>query len=270
MTNPPDKDQSLPEAAGNIADQLREEIAERERLISDLDAFSHMVAHDLKSPVTAISGYAFLLSKRLANSDDIHALRFVEIISQTSHRMGMIIDELLLLASVRQQDIVMRPIDMECILGVVMERLSYMIHEFQAEITQPSFWPTVMGYDAWVEEIWVNYLSNAIKYGGMPPRVDVGVTIQTNGMARFWVQDNGEGLPPDRLSQLFSPFTRLDQVRISGYGLGLSIVKRIVEKLGGEVGIESSGIPGQGSKFSFTLALANQTTQAIPENQNLE
>jgi signal transduction histidine kinase len=267
MTNPLNKDKTLPEAAGNIADQLRAEIAERERLISDLDAFSHMVAHDLKSPVTAISGYAFLLSKRLADSDDIHALRFIEIISQTSHRMGMIIDELLLLASVRQQDVILRPVDMECILGVVIERLSYMIHDFQAEITQPTSWPAVLGYDAWVEEIWVNYLSNAIKYGSTPPRLDVGVTIQTNGMARFWVQDNGEGLPPDRLSDLFSPFTRLDQVRISGYGLGLSIVKRIVEKLGGEVDIESSGVPGEGSKFSFTLPLTDPAAKAASENK---
>lgn len=72
-------------------------------------------------------------------------------------------------------------------------------------------------------------------------------------MVRFWVRDNGPGLTPDQQAQLFTPFERLHQARAEGHGLGLSIVKRIVEKLGGEVGVESDGVPGQGSTFYFTL-----------------
>jgi two-component system sensor histidine kinase/response regulator len=70
---------------------------------------------------------------------------------------------------------------------------------------------------------------------------------------RFWVRDNGPGLTPEQQARLFAPFTRLDRVRAQGHGLGLSIVRRIVEKLGGSVGVESSGVPGQGSVFYFTL-----------------
>ncbi len=80
------------------------------------------------------------------------------------------------------------------------------------------------------------------------------LTTQVDGMVRFWVRDNGPGLTPEDQTRLFVPFTRLDQIRVEGHGLGLSIVRRIVEKLGGQVGVESEGLPGRGSVFSFTLS----------------
>jgi two-component system sensor histidine kinase/response regulator len=99
--------------------------------------------------------------------------------------------------------------------------------------------------------VWANYISNAIKYGGRPPHIELGATAQDDGMVRFWVRDNGAGLTPEEQTRLFIPFTRLDQVQVKGHGLGLSIVRRIVGKLGGQVGVESQ--VGQGSVFSFTL-----------------
>jgi two-component system sensor histidine kinase/response regulator len=127
----------------------------------------------------------------------------------------------------------------------------HMIKESEAEILEPDTWPTALGYGPWVEEIWVNYISNGIKHGGQPPRVQLDATLVSNGCVRFWVRDNGHGLTREEQGQLFTPFTRLSQVRATGHGLGLSIVRRIVEKLGGEVGIES--LVGDGSIFSFTL-----------------
>jgi two-component system, sensor histidine kinase and response regulator len=102
-----------------------------------------------------------------------------------------------------------------------------------------------------VAEVWANYLSNAIKYGGDPPRAELGADLPADGRVRFWVRDNGPGLSPEDQARLFAPFERLHQVRAQGHGLGLSIVRRIVEKLGGEVGVESA--VGQGSTFWFTL-----------------
>jgi signal transduction histidine kinase len=133
-----------------------------------------------------------------------------------------------------------------------------MIQTCRAEIVLPdaSAWPEALGYAPWVEEIWVNYLSNALKYGGTPAaslRVELGATAQDDGMVRFWVRDNGPGLSPEEQAQLFTPFTRLDRVRAKGHGLGLSIVRRIVERLGGQAGVESQGVSGRGSVFYFTL-----------------
>jgi len=84
--------------------------------------------------------------------------------------------------------------------------------------------------------------------------VTVGSAPHDDGMVRFWVKDNGAGIPLEKQAQLFTPFERLGQVNVEGHGLGLSIVRRIVEKFGGQVSIQSE--PGQGSEFSFTLPAA--------------
>jgi two-component system, sensor histidine kinase and response regulator len=102
-----------------------------------------------------------------------------------------------------------------------------------------------------VEEIWVNYLSNGLKYSGQPPRLKLGAT-KSGDVIRFWVRDNGPGLSQEAIAKLFTPFTRLHKATVEeGHGLGLSIVQRIVKKLGGEVGVESQ--LGVGSVFYFTL-----------------
>jgi len=166
--------------------------------------------------------------------------------------MRNIIRELLLLASVRKAEIEITPLeDMAGIVAEAQQRLDYMIEEYKAEIILPEAWPVALGYGPWIEEVWANYISNAIKYGGQPPRIELGTDSQESGMIRFWIHDNGLGLTPEEQSRLFAPFTRLDQVRAKGYGLGLSIVQRIVRKLGGQVEVESK--LGQGSTFSFTL-----------------
>jgi signal transduction histidine kinase len=148
------------------------------------------------------------------------------------------------------------PLDSAQIVTEARERLANVIEECQAEVITPDTWPEALGYGPWIEEVIVNYLSNAIKYGGRPPRVELGGTAQADGMVRFWVRDNGPGIPPEAQTQLFTPFTRLDRVRANGHGLGLSIVRRIVEKLGGQVGVESA--QDQGSVFSFTLPSVRQ------------
>jgi signal transduction histidine kinase len=146
---------------------------------------------------------------------------------------------------------------MDQILVEANKRLAHLVGEYQPHIVWPDTWPAALGYGPWVEEVWTNYISNAIKYGGQPPRVELGATVQTDDMVRFWVRDNGPGLTPQEQARLFTLFTRLDQVRAKGHGLGLSIVRRIVEKLGGQVSVESQ--VGSGSVFSFTLPAAPHT-----------
>jgi signal transduction histidine kinase len=108
-----------------------------------------------------------------------------------------------------------------------------------------------LGYAPWVEAAWVNYLSNAVRYGGTPPHIELGCTRQADGMIRFWVRDGGPGISPEQQVRLFQPFEQVNKIRAKGHGLGLSIVRRIIEKLGGKVGVESA--VGQGSTFWFTL-----------------
>jgi len=226
--------------------------AERERLIAELDAFSHTVAHDLKNPLSVLQFSSNMLETMFDQMPEDIRNNTLFRIQMSVRKMGDIINALLLLASVRKQEQITKlPLDMKPIVTEALDRLKIEVKESHAEIIFADTFPISLGYAPWVEEIWVNYLSNALKYGGDPPIVEVGAEILPDNSARFWIKDNGGGLSPEDHDKLFTPFTRLNQVDIKGHGLGLSIVQRIVERLGGTIGVDSE--IGKGSKFYFTL-----------------
>lgn len=239
-----------------LVDALRQHANDLQARNEELDAFSHMVAHDLKNPLSLTIGYAQFLKKRHGAVLDADGNKCVEQIEQSGVKMSNIIDELLHLAKIRSTEVPTEALDMGDVAAMAELRLTNMIEEYGAEVIWPDSWPSALGHDAWIEEVWVNYLSNALKYGGRPPKIELGWTPEDNGMIRFWVRDNGRGLTPEERAKLFTPFTRLGQTRVEGHGLGLSIVRRIVEKLGGSAGVESE--VGKGSTFSFTLPAADQ------------
>ncbi len=235
---------------------LSQSIAELQARNEELDAFAHTVAHDLKNPVHLIVNYAHLLTRDNATLSDDERRRSLKAIKQSGYRISAIINELLLLAELHKSEVETAPLDMVRIVTESISHLSDRIRATQAEIVWPvaSAWPVAWGHGPWVEEVWANYLGNALKYGGTPiaaPCIELGATRQPDDMVRYWVRDHGPGLTPEAQSLLFTPFTRLDQVRPRGHGLGLSIARRIVEKLGGQVGVESH--VGEGSTFYFTL-----------------
>jgi signal transduction histidine kinase len=239
-----------------LVEALRRQAAELQARNEELDAFSQTVAHDLKNPLLLILGYAEVLDGTgMAELRDDWR-QSVRSIIQSGYKMNNIIDALLLLSRVRDADVDLDVLDMADIVEQVQQRLAFTIWECGAQITvHPSTWLPALGYAPWVEEVWINYLANALKYGGAPPRIELGSERApgVEGQVRFWVRDYGRGIAPHDQARLFTPFTRLAQVRSQGYGLGLSIVRRIVEKLGGQVGVESEGVPGRGSLFYFTL-----------------
>jgi signal transduction histidine kinase len=237
---------------------LRQQTLELQTRNEELDAFAHTAAHDLKNPLALIVSLAYALDENYASLSGEQLKEHLHIVKNTAFKMCNIIDELLLLAEVRKAEVQLEPLDMAAAVAAARERLIQMIDEYQGTIIMPSTWPPALGYRPWVEEVWANYLSNAMKYGGCPPRVELGATPQPDGMVRFWVRDSGPGLTPEDLARLFNPFTQLSRIRVSGYGLGLSIARRIVEKLGGQVGAESQA--GQGSLFFFTLPAAPSQT----------
>jgi signal transduction histidine kinase len=232
---------------------LRQYTVQLQTRNEELDAFVHTVAHDLKVPLTSIIGYNEVLRKEWHTMPGEEQQELSQAITDTAFKMNKIVNELLLLAEVRKEDIRVEQLDMGLIVAAAKKRLAYMIEQHRSEIILPDTWPTALGYGPWIEEVWVNYISNAIKYGGQPPRVELGATPLADDRIRFWVRDNGPGLSVEEQAQLFHSFTQLSQIRVTGHGLGLSIVRRIVRKLDGQVGVESEGIPGQGSLFFFTL-----------------
>lgn len=238
----------------NLTDRKQAEEAQRQYTAElqtrndELDAFAHTVAHDLKSPLSIVVGYTELLYEETVGQEH----NYLGIIANTVHKIDSIIDELLLLAEVRKGRVELKPLPIGVIAREACSRLSHLAAAHVAQIHIATDWPPALGHGPWVEEIWINYVSNAIKYGGHPPVIELGSDRLTDdGQVRFWVKDNGAGLSAPQQAKLFTPFTQLAQVRATGHGLGLSIVRRIVEKLGGTVGVEST--IGQGSTFYFTL-----------------
>lgn len=228
---------------------LAETNHELSQVNQDLDSFTQMVSHDLKNPLTVIKGYAAQVHMQYDNLPDERKRFYIEHINDNADKMVDIIDALLLLARVRKENVTVQPLAMDDIVQQALDQVQLLIEEHQPEIEHPEQWPIAIGYAPWIEAVWTNYLSNAIKYGGIPPKIQLGADQQAEHV-RFWIRDNGQGLSPTEQANLFAEFNNLPQ-KIKGHGLGLSIVRRAVEQLGGEVGVESQ--PEQGSTFFFTL-----------------
>jgi signal transduction histidine kinase len=232
----------------------------------ELEDYAHTVAHNLKNPLSVI----ILTSDAITDIIDLTPQElqdYMQQIRSTAYTMNDTIDNLLFLSEVRKANAPTEPVDMAKVITKILKRFKHMIKEYQCTIITPKSWPTALGYAPWIEEVWANYLSNAIKYGGRPPFVRFGATVQPEGMIRFWMLDNGFGIPPETQLQLFSPFNHFSQNHGQGHGLGLSIVYHIVEKLGGKVGVESKA--GKGSLFFFTLLASQTTAESIPVNASV-
>ena len=218
----------------------------------ELDAFAHTVAHDLRNPLSVVMGHGALLNKTWQSRPPEKVTEELQVITDTAQKMTNIVDDLLLLSSLRTDgEVTVIPLNMEYIIKEALRCLDYMITSYDAKIQLPDTLPVACGYQPWIEEIWVNYLSNAIKYGGRPPAIEIGADQTDDNMVRYWIKDNGPGLTSTDQRRLFQPYSLMAANGSDGYGLGLSIVKRIIDRLGGEVGVESES--GNGSTFYFTL-----------------
>ncbi|PTN07937.1 histidine kinase N-terminal 7TM domain-containing protein [Mangrovibacterium marinum] len=234
--------------------KLLRENQEKEMLIEDLDSFAHTVAHDLKNTIGSIVGLSEMIGAEIEENELTAASQYAGLINNSARKTLYIMDELLTLATVRQQDITKERVDMNLIVDEAKTRLNDLIAGSQASILVDRQLPDIPGISAWLEEVWVNFISNAIKYGGKPPVIRLGAEqLYAEGKIKYWIKDNGSGLSADDQHKLFTKYTRLDANHAVGTGLGLSIVKRIIEKLGGETGVISNAIPGEGCLFYFIL-----------------
>ena len=235
---------------------------EKKDLLDELDAFAHTVAHDLRNPLASLGGRLELMEMMLGKADEATLRQHLNAATNAAFRLGTIIDELLLLSGVRRQPVVPGPLDMGAIVTEAVDRLENLLQKQSARIEQPATWPVAVGHAPWVVEVWTNYLSNAAKYSGPNPVISLGGELRPDGRsARFWVQDHGPGVDAATQAKLFVPFSRISTGRASGHGLGLSIVRRILDKLGGTVGVESE--PGAGARFWFELPIATPVS-ALP------
>jgi signal transduction histidine kinase len=234
-------------------DQIRHHVQQLEERNQELDAFSYIVAHDLKGPLSLVTGYTDLLLTEGVESISSEQLAWLEVIKDQSLRMQNIISGLLLLAQLRDARDVIEIVDMRHLIQSALSYLDQWLtaRGVQVEVIEPL--PPVLGHIPWLEAVFTNLISNAIKYIGQnneDPRIWIR-GYQQGQVVRYEIEDNGLGIDQKHRDRLFEMFTRVHPDEAGGIGLGLSIVKRIIVKLNGYVSVESE--PGAGSTFWFIL-----------------
>lgn len=245
---------SLQNTANLLAErtaQLEKRSIELQRRNDELDRFSSMVTHELRDPLGwVVTKIDTLLASYTFNQHLNESLREI---GYKAESMLDSIDALLSLASILRANYVrVLPLDMLLMLRNLIEtRLAYLLGEHKGRIILPDSLPLAKGHSVLVEEVWVNYLSNALKYSGDPSNIRVGAERGENGMVNFWVRDQGKELSAKECESLFNPPAALQDKFVKGHGLGLLIVRQIVEKLGGKAWVESK--QGVGNTFYFSL-----------------
>jgi len=209
------------------------------------------MAHDIRNPLAALKGFVQLLFKDLEETLTSKQKDYYRRIELAIHTMKETIKAMTFLSKVDCQEVGIQEISLGEVVGSAIEQLEICIQDSEAEIINDNEEGTmVLGNERLLNIVIVNLLSNAIKYGGNPPEVHIVYSDIGNGIVRFYIRDNGSGLTPQQMTQLFTPFRRF-RGKVEGIGMGLVSVKMIVEKLGGQVGVESK--VGKGSTFWFTL-----------------
>ena len=222
-----------------------------ERSNTELEQFAYVASHDLQEPLRMVVGYVQLIERRLADKLDTDTREFMAFAVDGATRMQVMIDDILAYSRVTTQAQPLARVDSAAALQQALDRLASRIKESAAEVdVQPL--PTVMADRLQLVQLFQNLISNSIKFcKDRAPQVRVQAAREA-GRWRFSVTDNGIGIAPEYRAQLFVIFKRLHTQReYPGSGIGLAICKRIIERHGGEIGIDSAA--GGGAVFWFTL-----------------
>ncbi|MFA5353061.1 MAG: ATP-binding protein [Thermodesulfovibrionales bacterium] len=235
-----------------IAEQnLQKSLEDLESSNKELQQFAYVASHDLQEPLRMISSYTQLLDRRYKDKLDTDAQEFIRYAVDGAVRMQRLINDLLDYSRVGTRDRAFEPVDTELILDQVLGNLSMAVEENQAVIEHENL-PCVMGYPFQLRQLFQNLIINAIKFrGDAPPRI----VISARKRGKKWIfsfRDNGIGIEPQYRDRIFLIFQRLHTRELyPGTGIGLAICKKIVERHGGSIWVESE--PGKGSTFHFTI-----------------
>jgi signal transduction histidine kinase len=235
--------------------QIEAKNSELQNQNAELERFNYTVSHDLKAPLVTIKGFLGLLQKDINAEKQEAVANDMGQISAAADKMGQLLDELLELSRIGRQMNVPEVRDLDSLVREAVERVAMQIEDQDVDLQIAPDMPPVYGDPGRLLEVFQNLIDNSTKFMGEQkhPCIEIGAQLE-NGQVHCFVRDNGVGIAPDYHARVFDLFDRLD-TRVDGTGIGLALVKRIVEVHGGRIWVESTG-PGQGSTFHFTLPAA--------------
>jgi PAS domain S-box-containing protein len=218
---------------------------------AELEQMAYVASHDLQEPLRMVASYMQLLEEKYRDRLDADAHEFIAFAVDGATRMQALIDDLLSYSRVGSKAKPLQPIDCTAVVETALRSLRMALEESGAQVECGPL-PVVMGDAAQLAQLFQNLMANAIKFhGDQPPEIHIHAEPE-DGFWRFAVRDNGIGIAPDYFERIFVMFQRLhSRSRYPGTGIGLAICKKIVERHGGRIWVESA--PGQGTTFLFTL-----------------
>ena len=224
-----------------------------QRIVAELESFSYTLVHDMRAPLRSITGFAELLAVDHAQKLDADGKRHLARIQRSAARMDQLIMDILDYSQLSRTQPELRAIDLNETLRDILQSHS----DFQpdnADIEIEATLPVVRGNDALLTQCFSNLLHNATKFvaPGVKPSIQIKVRVHAD-VARIEIADNGIGIAPEAIARIFEPFRR-EHAHYDGTGIGLAIVQKVVDQLGGRVGVESNG--GHGSRFWVELKLS--------------
>lgn len=219
----------------------------------ELEQFAYVASHDLQEPLRAVVGFLQLLQSRYGDQIDEKGRHYIERSVNAGHRMQTLIRQLLTLSRVNTDGAAFAATDLNGIVTDVLDNLQSIIQEKNAAITCARL-PTLAVDASQIQSLFQNLVMNAVRYNQDPrPRIEIGYR-ESEHLGHFFVKDNGIGISPQFHQRIFVVFQRLHTDReYPGTGLGLALCKKIVERHGGEIWVESQ--PQEGSTFHFTLPI---------------
>jgi PAS domain S-box-containing protein len=237
----------------NLEQRVEERTAQLQQANEELEAFSYTIAHDLRAPLRGIQGYAQALLEDYGEQLDEIAQDYIQQIFAGIDRMNALVQDLLAYSRLSREQIKLSVVQLTQVMTDAQAHLETELRERQAQLTIAEPLPSIMGHRPTLVQIAVNLLSNASKFVAPEVKPQIRVwTEQKGDWVRLWVEDNGIGIEPQYQEQIFGVFERLHgRDTYPGTGIGLAIVRKGAERLGGRAGIES--VLGQGSRFWVEL-----------------
>ncbi len=244
---------------------LRTEIAERNDALEQsnraLEEFAYVASHDLQEPLRTVASFAGLLQQRYLGRLDAEADEFLHYIVDGATRMRALIADVLEYSRVTTQGAPLEPVPLQRVLDRTRAALRVSLDERGAVISSDSL-PTVLGDERQLEQVFQNLIGNALKYHrGEHPRIEILASSGSDGIVTIGVRDDGIGIAPEHHDAVFGIFSRLhSRGEYAGNGIGLAICKRVIERHGGRIRLESE--PGRGTTVYFTLSSAEERSGA--------
>jgi signal transduction histidine kinase len=252
-------ERELQELNRDLETRVARRTAELKEALTDLEGFSYTVAHDLRAPLRALAGFSGFLREEYGPVLDAKGREYVERIENAARRMDELVQDLLSYSKLTREQIRLERTDVGELIREVRQQMEPEIQERHAEIRVESRTPEVMAHRVMLSQALTNLIGNALKFvdPGVVPEIRISAEAR-DGTLRLWVSDNGIGIPPDCHQRIFDIFTRLEPGRFPGTGIGLAIVRKALDRMGGACGVESA--PGKGSRFWIELPIAARQT----------